>query len=256
MSESRSSAACAVCRRIISLTAAGVVRLHGPVASRCPGSRRPPTTTEALLSSSFSRGLQRDDQGRQLTTTEALLSSSPSRGLQRDDPGGQPSQPPLEALLPLPPRCEVRITKRIPRASRAQTGTKLASILEAVTRANDHASWDRLLRFCSRCFKVPCRGGHRRSLVAAIAKQLGEEADGPSTPSVSSRDGRARRPPQDPTELWASRVSMKLEEGDFRGAVRLECSEDSIAASSDATFTALQFKHPPPRPSPHFLRTQ
>ena len=106
MSESRSSAACAVCRRIISLTAAGVVRFHGPVASRCPGSRRPPTTTEALISSSSSRGLQRDDPGRQPTTTEALLSSPSSRGLQRDDPGGQPSQTPLEALLPLPPRCE------------------------------------------------------------------------------------------------------------------------------------------------------
>ena len=124
----------------------------------------------------------------------------------------------------------------------------MASILEAVTRANDHASWDRLLRFCSRCFKVPSRGGHRRSLVAAIAKQLGEEADGPSTPPVSSRGRRARRPPQDPTELWASHVSMKLEEGDFRGAVRLACSEDSIAASSDATFAALQLKHPLPHP--------
>ena len=230
MSESRSNAACAVCRRIISLTAAGVIRLHGPVASRCPGSRRPPTTTAHRQ------------------PHEALLSSSSSRGLQRDDPGRQPSQPPLEALLPLPPRCEVRIIKRIPRASRAQAGTKLASILEAVTRANDHASWDRLLRFCSRCFKVPSRGGHRRSLVAAIAKQLDEEADGPSTPPVSSRGRRARRPPQDPTELWASRVSMKLEEGDFRGAVRLACSEDSIAASSNATFAALQLKHPPPHP--------
>ena len=127
-------------------------------------------------------------------------------------------------------------------------GTKLASILEAVTRANDHDSWDRLLRFCSWFLKVPSRGGHRRSLVAAIAKQLGEEADGPSTPPVSSCGRRARRPPQDPTEFWASRVSMKLEEGDFRGAVRLACSEDSIAASSDATFAALQFKHPPPHP--------
>ena len=117
-----------------------------------------------------------------------------------------------------------------------------------MTRANDHASWDRLLCFCSRCFKVPYRGCHRRSLVAAIVKQLGEEADGPSTPPVSSRGRRARRTHQDPTEIWASRVSMKLEEGDFRGAVRLACSEDSIAASSDATFAALQLKHPPPHP--------
>ena len=93
-----------------------------------------------------------------------------------------------------------------------------------MTRANDHASWDRLLRFCSRYFKVPSRGGHRRSLVAAIAKQLDEEADGLSTPPGSSRGRRARRPPQNPTELWASRVSM------------------------NATFAALQLKHPPPHP--------
>ena len=41
---------------------------------------------------------------------------------------------------------------------------------------------------------------------------------------------------------------MKLEEGDFRGAVRLACSEDSIAASSETTFAALLLKHPPPHP--------
>ena len=105
-----------------------------------------------------------------------------------------------------------------------------------------------LLRFCSRCFKVPSRGGHRRSLVAAIARQLDEETDDPSATPVNSRGRRTRRPPQDPTEFWASRVSMKLEEGDFRGAVRLACSEDTIAASNDATFAALQLKHPPPLP--------
>ena len=219
-----SSAACAVCRRTISVTAAGVVRVHGPVTLRCPGSRRLPTTTEALASSSVSRGLQ------------------------HDEPVTHPSQPLLDASFPLPPRCEFRVIKRIPRASRALAGSKLASILDAVTRENDHASWNRLLRFCSRCFKVPSRGGHRRSLVAAIARQLDEETDDPSATPVISRGRRTRRPPQDPTKVWASRVSMKLEEGDFRGAVRLACSEDTIAASNDATFAALQLKHPPPHP--------
>ena len=50
---------------------------------------------------------------------------------------------------------------------------------------------------------------------------------------------------------------MKQEEGDFRGAVRLACSEDTIAASNDATFVALQLKHPPPHPDssiPPFLQ--
>ena len=42
----------------------------------------------------------------------------------------------------------------------------------------------------------------------------------------------------------ATRVSSKLEEGDFRGAVRLVCSEDSIAPQDDSTFEALKQKHP------------
>ena len=43
-----------------------------------------------------------------------------------------------------------------------------------------------------------------------------------------------------------SRVSMKLEEGGFKGAVRLACSDNTIADCSDETFTALQSKHLPP----------
>ena len=41
---------------------------------------------------------------------------------------------------------------------------------------------------------------------------------------------------------------MKLEEGDFIGAVRLACSEDSMAERSEATFLALQNQHPSSHP--------
>ena len=41
-------------------------------------------------------------------------------------------------------------------------------------------------------------------------------------------------------------VTEKLEEGDFKGAVHLACSEDSIAYRSNVTFAALKEKHPPP----------
>ena len=33
---------CPVCRRTIAVTAAGLLRQHGPVSARCPGSRQPP----------------------------------------------------------------------------------------------------------------------------------------------------------------------------------------------------------------------
>ena len=47
----------------------------------------------------------------------------------------------------------------------------------------------------------------------------------------------------------ASQVSAMLEEGDFRGAIRLVCSEDSIAPQSEEVYTALKQKHLAPHPA-------
>ena len=42
----------------------------------------------------------------------------------------------------------------------------------------------------------------------------------------------------------ACKVSSKLKEGDFRGAVKLACSYDSFADQNDASYAALYEKHP------------
>ena len=39
---SATRAPCSVCRRVMPLTRAGLVRVHGPVGNRCLGSRFPP----------------------------------------------------------------------------------------------------------------------------------------------------------------------------------------------------------------------
>ena len=43
-------------------------------------------------------------------------------------------------------------------------------------------------------------------------------------------------------------MASKLEEGDFRGAVRIACSEDSLAPFNSNTLSALQASHPAPHP--------
>ena len=48
----------------------------------------------------------------------------------------------------------------------------------------------------------------------------------------------------DPLKSLAARVTSKLEEGDFRGAVRVAASEDSFAPMDDRTLHLLQQKHP------------
>ena len=52
--------------------------------------------------------------------------------------------------------------------------------------------------------------------------------------------------------LWPLSYSTKLEEGDFRGTVRLACSEDAVAEHNDATVAALWAKHPAPHPDTNF----
>ena len=68
--------------------------------------------------------------------------------------------------------------------------------------------------------------------------QLSAEADPPHRPAPSNGPPRSRS--VDPTAVLATRVSSKLEEGDFRGAVRVASSEDRIVDMSESTLTALQ----------------
>ena len=43
----------------------------------------------------------------------------------------------------------------------------------------------------------------------------------------------------------AKRVSSKLEEGDFTGAVKMASSDDKFTPLNDTTLSALQSRHPP-----------
>ena len=87
------------------------------------------------------------------------------------------------------------------------------------------------------CFALPrvvfeCQtGGHRRSLASRINLLIGEESDPTPDQLQPVPERRNNRPDRDPLETLAARVSAKLEDGDFKGAVRLASSEDSIGLS-------------------------
>ena len=74
-------------------------------------------------------------------------------------------------------------------------------------------------------------------------KQVAEERfDDDTEPHNISKPKRSVM--QNPMETLAARVSSKLEEGDYRGAVRLASSQEKFAEHSDATTAALRLKHP------------
>ena len=157
-----------------------------------------------------------------------------------------PHQPHDSVLSPRSSGKSIKTIKRLPKPSRECAARKFAAILGAVVDKNDHTSWLRLLRFSARCLRHPERGGGRQSLASAVNRQLREEVDPP--PTVSSSPAMKRPCSDDLDAQLAARVSAKLGEGDFKGAVRLASSEDTLAPLNEATLEALKGKHPPPHP--------
>ena len=188
------------------------------------------------------------------TTTTTTTLTADADGANGQDPTPVPGPFPSESLLQLFRRTStsVKVVKRIPRASRHFAATKLAHVLDGVTEHNDAASWDRLFKFSFRCLALPKRGGSRRSLASALNEQLRAEADPAAATSQSARQSSGPRPPGDPLINLAKRVSTKLEEGDYKGAVRIACSDETIADINDETLSALKLKHPPAHPDSCF----
>ena len=207
---------CAVCRRPIHLTKAQLIRSHGPSNNRCAGSGKPPAGLLPLPARSTAPP----------ASSDVVSATAPG------------------TLAPF--RSATKILKRIPRASRPSAASKLAAILDGISASSDVDTWVRLFKFPSRCLRAPKRGGHRRSLVSVVNQQLKDEAD--PTPPLHLPSRGHPKSSHDPFNSLATRVAAKLEEGDYKGAVRLACSEDSIATFDEETMAALRSKHPPPHP--------
>ena len=247
-----SRAVCPVCCRSIPLTKAGLLRVHGPLSNQCEGSGMSPSSPPSSTSRSSLQPSSSSSSRRDSSTSIAV--SGPAASAvgdgSRETSSSQSSLPlPSSFLLFSELRQSVRLLKRIPHASRHLAASKLASILDEVTMKNDFTSWSRLLQFSHRCFGIPTRGCRRRSLATLINRQLQEEA----IPSISQCPKPGNRP-SDPLRTLARRVSSKLEEGDYRGAVRTACSEDSVADITEEVISELKAKHPPAHQDSHIVQ--
>ena len=80
-------------------------------------------------------------------------------------------------------------------------------------------------------------------MVSLLNRQIEDESGFQGCPPSSLH--RSRRTTSDALHHL---ISLKLEEGDFRGAIRLACSEDSIAPSTEETYSALVAIHPQSHP--------
>lgn len=142
----------------------------------------------------------------------------------------------------------VKTIKKIPRGSREKAARKFAEALEDVISTNSAMSWSRLVHLPGRCLSVPKRTGRRWNLTALINRQISEERD-PEPMERQSRAGFRNSSRISSLSAISKRVSCKLEEGDYKGAIRLASSRDTFAQHTPETLDALRSKHPPTHPA-------
>ena len=186
-------ALCSVCLRGLSVTATVLIRSHGPVGDRCPGSRKPPKQPDA-----------------------SPRPTSPSSG--RGPSSGQPPAPSLDirsaasmdlaaSLEPFP---DARTLGRIPKAARYQCRAKLTTIMEEVVGENSIDAWNRLFQFPTRSFRTPERSSSREGRSASLASIVKEQVRLEEGPSLCGHSGKVKKFPRkmdDPLRGLAHRVS-------------------------------------------------
>lgn len=93
----------------------------------------------------------------------------------------------------------------------------------------------------------PSRGTRYVSLASKVKEQIRLE-EAPPTRSRGRRNPRQPQKNMDPLVHLGRQVSRKIEVGDFKGAIRLASSDDTLADFDESTYSTLKSKHPAPHP--------
>ena len=243
----KKSGVCAVCLAIRQLhEGEGKVHLHGPRNNRCPGSNQLPLQASAPASASqpVSSGTATERRSRNpiIGPSAAGQGAVPSAFAQPSSSGQLSGSGVSQSLSFQHPCLQRPSIKHIPKSARPTC----ASALEVIFRTIENdprvvASWADLLNFGIAVLQVPARTGKGHNLSSLIKKRVvslgtgvSPEQDVHAVPIKSSRKGSSR----------ASAVRAKMEDGNVSAAVRILCSEESLAESNLDTLNKLKEKHP------------
>lgn len=226
----KSSGECSVCHAVRQLhNNNGTVHRHGPRHNPCPGSDKPPATVRPYIpvvtyqqtATSAAAASQHND----------ILSSTPTVAVDQ-----------LSADEFTHPTLTRRTIKHIPKSARPACAKRYAELLRQCTnQPNSLKAWTDLLNFGRDVLIQPSRGGRRHNLASVIKKRTVE----PANLDHDMVTHTAVKKP-DAATLLANAVSAKIEDGNLRAAIRIMCSEDKPAPSSDNVYAQLLDKHPAP----------
>ena len=133
------------------------------------------------------------------------------------------------------------------KGSMASSTALLSQILRKIVASpNDKVAWHELLNFGPTILAKLKRGGSKRNLSNIVnSRTVVWDKDAMPTVDLCTTHGKASRRVNESSRL-ASAVSSKLEAGNFRAALRIVCSSDTMAPVNQDTLKALQAKHPGP----------
>lgn len=122
-------------------------------------------------------------------------------------------------------------------------------------KMTDHRSWIHLLTFSYVAFKSPDKSTSNISLATVIKRNLNfwneiknlpiEEYLGKIMPTSTKPKRTNKKSTPDSTRI--KKAQSKLNEGDFKGAIRILSSDDTIAPFKVETYLKLLEKHPEPK---------
>ena len=245
----KKSGTCSVCFATRQLhNKDGTIHIHGPRDNPCAGSHLPPLSQSihTQQSISVSQMVQPVSFHSQVGVSTIIASSVSTTSTPLPAVETKPSSPASDVVKHPP---HMQILKRIPKGARPAAASLLQKLLkDVVLHPTSTTSWSKLLAFSSSCLVKPNRGGKTRNLTTSIVK-LVREYDLNSKPCLETLDSqvftnRRYNSSKSADETTARMASVKLEDSDIKGAVRLLCSEDTLASENSETFNKLCSLHP------------
>ena len=91
---------------------------------------------------------------------------------------------------------------------------------EIVATPDDREAWEKLFSFAPKLLQKPPRGGTRRNLTNVIKSRINKWKDGAEDPvTIQARVISSKK--RDNETLLAKAITSKLEDGNFKAAMRL-----------------------------------
>jgi len=179
-----------------------------------------------------------------ISPSTTLISPSTSKAVRRL----QSRQPGLlakgfgELLASL--KATVPTLRRVPKGARLELARVLVKVILRVTQENSEEAWRDLLVLPYSTLNVPRECDEVKNLTKWVKEQVSSWSRDFSVPQARSRPALVRKFRPDSDVALAKKIEAKLGDGDIRGAIRLACSEDTIAPNDAVTLASLEQKHP------------